>query len=145
VGLVNVGGWSPVEAPGDVGVAEPAEGVLAGEDGSEQSQVGGVERVEAGDAAPAAGSWPAQGVEGGVAFAFQLGGSEGVAVAVIGRDPDLEAAPQIADALSHRTPPPLAPALVVGDDALDPEVTRMAIRASIAAAISASRRAEASR
>ena len=34
VGFVAVGGWSPVEAPGDLGVPEPADRVLAGEGGS---------------------------------------------------------------------------------------------------------------
>ena len=43
VGFVAVGGWSPVETVGDVDVAETADGVLAGQGGSEQGQVGGVE------------------------------------------------------------------------------------------------------
>jgi hypothetical protein len=45
VGFFSVGGWSPVEASSDVVVAEPDDGVLAGEDGPEQGEVVGVERV----------------------------------------------------------------------------------------------------
>ncbi len=124
VGLVAVGGWPPVEAVGDVDVAEALDGVFAGHRGSEQGQVGGVGRVEAGVSAPVVGSGPAQGVEGGDAFAFQGGSGEGVQVAVIGRDASLVVAPQVADPFSHRAPPPLAPALVVGDEPQDLELNR---------------------
>ena len=55
-----IGWWSTIETFGEVGVAEPDDGVFAGEGGSEQGQVGGVERVEASDTAPAVGSGPAR-------------------------------------------------------------------------------------
>jgi len=65
VSFVPVGGWPSVEAGGEVMVAEPADGVLAGHHGFEQGQVGRVERAEAGDGAPVFGFGPAQGVQGG--------------------------------------------------------------------------------
>src|SRR5437870_5032362 len=46
--LLSVAGWSAIEAGDEVGVAEPADGVAAGEHGPEQRPVGGAERVEAG-------------------------------------------------------------------------------------------------
>ena len=68
------------------------------------------------------GSGPAQGVESGDAFAFERRRCEGLQVAMVGAHADLEVAVQVADAFSHRTPPPLAPALSVGDEAQDPEL-----------------------
>jgi hypothetical protein len=88
----------------------------------EQGQVGGAEGTEAGVAAPAVGSRPAQGIERGDTFAFQGRGGQGVEVAVVGRDPHLVGAPQVAHARSHGAPPPLAPARVA--------VTQRAIRVS---------------
>ena len=70
VGFVGVDWWAAVEASGEVDVPEAADGVLAGRDGSEQVEVGRVEWVEAGVSAPAGGCGPAQGVEGGDAFAL---------------------------------------------------------------------------
>jgi hypothetical protein len=90
VGVIAVDGWSVVEPVGDVGVAEPGDGVLAGEGGSEEREVGGVEGTEAGDFAPAVGSGPAQGVERSDAFAFQGSGGQGRQVALVGADADLE-------------------------------------------------------
>jgi hypothetical protein len=85
-------------------------------------KVVGTEGTEA-DVGARVGSGPAQGVEGGDAFAFEWGGGQGLQVAVVGTDAHLEVAPQVARALSHLTPPPLAPACVVGDEAQDPELT----------------------
>jgi hypothetical protein len=106
-------------------VAEPDDRVPSGEHGSEQCLVGWLERVEAGEVAPVAGPAAAQGAERGDAFAHWLGGSEGIEEAPVGPDADLEVPPHIADALVHRAPPPLAPAVVVGDDAQRPELTRI--------------------
>src|SRR5215207_10412147 len=100
--------------------------MFTGERGSEQGEVSCVEWVEACVASPVVGDWPAQGIECGDAFAFQWGGSERVEVAVVGRDPDLEVAPQITDPFAHWAPPPLAPARrLVRDEAGDPELARI--------------------
>src|SRR5215211_2630291 len=125
MGFVPVEGWSTVEAGGDVAVAEPDDGVLAGQGGTEQSQVGRIQGAEPGDGAPVVDARPAQGVQRGDAFALKWGRSEGLQIALVGADADLEASPQVADALSHLTPPPLAPALGVGDDAQNPELARI--------------------
>src|SRR5439155_25898207 len=60
--FVRIGWWSRVEAGGDVVVAEPADGVLAGQHGAEQREVGGSDVVEAGVGPPVRGSGPGQGV-----------------------------------------------------------------------------------
>jgi hypothetical protein len=53
VGLGLVGWWPPVEAGGEVGVAEADDVVLADHGRFEESEVGGAEGVEPGDASPA--------------------------------------------------------------------------------------------
>ena len=65
---------------------------------------------------------PAQGIESGDAFAFERCRGQGVQVAAIGADTDLEVSPEVGDAFSHRTPPPLVPAGLVADDPYDPEL-----------------------
>src|SRR6266545_4978924 len=99
--FVAVDWWSSVETTGDVGVAEPADGVFTGHRCSEQSKVGGVEGTEAGHVASLLGCRPAQGVKRGDAFAFQGGGGQGIEVTVVGRDADLIVAPQVAHTFSH--------------------------------------------
>ena len=67
----------------------------------EERQVGRGERVEPGVAASGFGSWPAQGVQCGDAFAFEWCRRQSVEVAAVGGDADLVVAPEVADALSH--------------------------------------------
>src|SRR5215211_6170233 len=123
--LVGIDGRSSVETGGEVGVAEPDDVVLPGQGCFEQGQVGGTEGTEAGDASPACGVGPAQGVESSDAFAFQWCCRDGVEVALVGGHADLEAAPQVADAFAHGTPPPRAGSVGVSDDAQDLELARI--------------------
>jgi len=124
VGFVVVG-RVVVEAGGEVVVAEPDDGVLAGEDGSEEGEIGAADGVEAGVVVPAFGSRPAQGVEGGDAFALRDRRGQGVEVAPVGARADLVIAPEVGHSFSHGTPPPLAPAVLVGEDAQHPELARI--------------------
>ena len=98
--------------------------MLAGHSGAEQIEIGRVEGTETGDTPSVSGSSPAQGVQRDDTFAFQRGGGQRIEVAMIRRDPYLIVAPQVADALSPRAPPPLAPTLARGDEARDAEVAR---------------------
>ena len=68
VGVLDAVGWSGVEPCRDVVVAEPDDGVLAGEHRSEQGEIGPVDGLEGCDVAAAVGAGSAQGVEGGDAF-----------------------------------------------------------------------------
>jgi hypothetical protein len=88
MGLLEAVRRSGIEARGDVVVAEPDDGVLAGEHRSEQREIGPADGVEAGGVTPAVGSWPAQGIEGGDAFTVVGGRGEGVEVAAVGAGPD---------------------------------------------------------
>ena len=126
--FVVVSGWPGVEAVDEVVVAEPDDRVASGEHGSEQGEVGWLERVEAGVVTSVAGPAPAQGVECGDTFTVGLGGGEGIEVAPVGPDAHLEVPPHVGDALVHRAPPPLAPAVVVGDDTQRPELARIVDR-----------------
>ena len=127
VGLLGVGRGSSVEAVGDVVVAEPDDGVLTGQHGPKQRQVGPVQRVEAGGVATVVGAGSAQGVEHGRAFAVWCRCRQGVEVAAIGAGPHLEVAPGVGHTLSHLAPPP-APVSVVAHDPEDPELTRIVDR-----------------
>ena len=104
----------------DVCVAEPVDGVLAGEDGAEQGKVRFGDRVEAGVSAAAVADGTAVPVEGGDALPLVAGLGEGLEVARVGSSTDLEAAVHVGDAFAHG-----APASVPVDHAQDPEPGRV--------------------
>jgi len=106
--------WRGVEAVDEVVVAEPDDRVSSRKHGSEQSEVGRLERVEAGVVTSVAGPASAQGIECGDAFTVGLRSGEGIEVAPVRSDAHLEVPPHVGDALVHRAPPPLLPAVVVG-------------------------------
>jgi hypothetical protein len=126
--LVVVGGWPGMEAVDEVVVAEPHDRVASGEHGSEEGEVGWLERVEAGAVTSVTGPGSAQGVERGDALTVWLGGGEGFEVAPVRSDAHLEVPPHVADAVVHLAPPPLAPALSVGLDSQRPELARIVDR-----------------
>jgi hypothetical protein len=111
VRFVSITRRSPIETSGDVPIAKAANGMLSRHGGAERRQVGRGERVEPGVASSGFGSWPAQGVQRGDAFAFEWSRRQCVEVAAVGGEADLVVAPEVAHALSHLTPPPLAPAV----------------------------------
>jgi hypothetical protein len=120
--FVSVRGGAGVEVVNEVVVAEADDGVASGQHGSEEGLVGGLEGVEAGQVASVSVPAPAQGAERGDAFAIGLRGGESFEVAPVGPDAHLEVPPHVGYALVHRAPPPLAPAVVVGEDAQHPEL-----------------------
>jgi hypothetical protein len=124
VGFVGVMRRSPVEASGNVSIAKAGDGMLSRHGGAKERQVTRGERVEPGVAPSGFGSWPAQGVQRGDAFAFEWSRGQCVEVAAVGGDADLVVAPEVADALSHLTPPPLAPAIWGFFDPQAPELNR---------------------
>jgi hypothetical protein len=105
--LVAIKRWSSIEAGGDVRVAEARDVVLSGHGGSKERQVGRAQGTEAGGPSTTGRLGPAQGVEGGDAFAFQWCCRDGLQVALVGGDADLITTPQVAHPLAHETPPPL--------------------------------------
>src|SRR5437879_4491132 len=93
-----------VEAPGEVGVAEADDRVLAGERGAVEGELLAVEGVEPRVASSPVCDRPGVPVEHGDAVAGLAAGGEGVQVALVGGAADLVVAAQVGDAFAHRAP-----------------------------------------
>ncbi len=75
-GLLVAGGRLAVEAAGQVAIAEPDDGVLAGQGGPEQGEVGGADGVEAGMSPASVGDRLGVPVEHGEAGPVVVGGGQ---------------------------------------------------------------------
>ncbi len=100
-GFGMVAGWLGVEVLGEIAVGEADDGVLAGEDGAEDSQVASGEGREGGVTAMAVHAGVAEAVQLADSGAMSGRGSERVKVALVGGASRLVEGAQIGDPFAH--------------------------------------------